>query len=198
LVTLTSLGVLLAQSRAAALSLFGIVIPIYFLRSWRRRLLYFSILLFAIYYFLISGSLTRGGDLSLTDRASLQGVSLQAIATYPLFGTGSQASISTYTSIAPNFRLLQPDHDSFTLFLSWFGLFSVLALFLGSDLLRKSWPTAKMFNRTSNTNGETRSDTLSVLLPLLPLPPLLLLDHYLLTSPQGLFILLLYLSCGEK
>lgn len=166
----TIIGVILTQSRSAALALFGLIIPFYILKNLKSRLLYFGILVFC--FFVSFPLLTRASDLALLDRLSLQGVSSQVIRTLPIFGSGAQASISTYPSIAPNFRLLQPDHDSFTLFLSWFGLFGLLSILY---LLR-------FF---------VGSYSLKVIFPLLPL---LLLDHYLATSPQGLFILLLYFA----
>jgi hypothetical protein len=50
-----------------------------------------------------------------------------------------------------------------------------------------------LFSRTSKTRSETRSDPQGVIRNLFPLLPLLFLDHYLLTSPQGLFVFLFYL-----
>jgi len=128
-------------------------------------------------------------DLSREERLSLQAVSRAVISSYPIFGTGTQSSISTYPSVSPASRLLQPDHNSFTLFLSWFGIFGTLAL--GSDPLRRSWLSVKKFSQAS----QYRLENLRIydLRFLVPLSPLLLLDHYLLTSPQGLFMLLLYL-----
>ncbi|MFZ2199729.1 MAG: O-antigen ligase family protein [Microgenomates group bacterium] len=187
--------IFLTQSRAAALALFGLIIPLYLLKNLKLRFLYYFITLL-LYYSLATSLLSPPrSDLSLSQRATLQGVSLSTIREFPIFGTGTQASISTYPSVVPNFRLLQPDHNSLTLFLSWFGLFGVLAvivLALGSDLLKKSWLSAKMFSRTSKASSETRSDPAWIIIPLLPL---LFFDHYLLTSPQGSFILLLYLFC---
>ncbi|KKU44336.1 MAG: hypothetical protein UX59_C0001G0055 [Microgenomates group bacterium GW2011_GWA1_46_7] len=163
---LTILGVFLTQSRSSALALFGIIIPFYFLRSLRSRLLYFAFFLVLSSYFLFPIFISRS-DLSLTERLDLQDVSLQVIRQFPLFGTGAQASISTYPVVSPSLRLLQPDHNSFTLFLSWFGLVGVFSLL--------SFLTSNIYH-------------------LFPILPLLLLDHYLLTSPQGLFILLFYLA----
>lgn len=165
---ITALGIILTQSRSAALAFFGLIVPFSLLRTLRSRLIYFVIMLF-----LIIGSwlliIPTRSDLSLKERLSLQQVSLQVIQHYPIFGTGANASISTYPTIAPNFRLLQPDHNSFTLLLSWFGLFGILAIIYS---LRSRLITYSLF--------------------LIPIVPLLALDHYLLTSPQGLFILLLY------
>lgn len=173
------LGLFLTQSRAAAIAFFGLIIPFSLLHSLRSRLLYFVLLLSPISYLLSTGALSRPLDLSVSQRLSLQQISLQVIRRFPLFGTGANASISTYPLVALNpaspiggFRLLQPDHDSFTLFLSWFGLFGALASIVA---LRYS-------------------DIRHTIYDFLPLTPLLLLDHYLLTSPQGLFILLLYFS----
>ena len=163
---LTILGVFLTQSRSSALALFGIIIPFYFLRSLRSRLLYFAFFLVLSSYFLFPIFISRS-DLSLTERLDLQGISFQVIRQFPLFGTGAQASISTYPVVSPSLRLLQPDHNSFTLFLSWFGLVGVFSLL--------SFLTSNIYH-------------------LFPILPLLLLDHYLLTSPQGLFILLFYLA----
>ena len=166
---LTVLCVLLTQSRAALISLFGLIIPTYLIKNLKLRFLYYSITLLLCYSLAPSFFSPSRSDLSASQRLTLQGLSLSVVSTYPIFGTGAQASISTYPAIAPNFRLLQPDHNSFTLFFSWFGLFGVLAILYSfrSHLIPNSYF-------------------------LIPLLPLLLLDHYLLTSPQGLFILLLY------
>lgn len=168
MVLLSSLLVFLTQSRSAALAMFGLVIPFYLINKIQLRLTYFVILGFLVigHWSLV---IPIRPDLSMTERLDLQGLSLQVIRSFPVFGTGAQASISTYPTVAPNFRLLQPDHNSLTLFFSWFGLFGTLAI-------------------------------LSVITRLVPLRgiiaglPLFALDHYLLTSPQGLFIFLLYLT----
>ncbi|MFH1244542.1 MAG: O-antigen ligase family protein [bacterium] len=171
---LTTTLVCLTQSRSAALALFGLVLPFCLLHFLRPRLIYFAIL-FSLVIGHWSLVIPARNDLSFTQRLSLQQISLQVIRSFPLFGTGANASISTYPTIAPNFRLLQPDHNSFTLLLSWFGLFGVLAIL---SSLRPHFTTLRLYD-------------LRLFAPLLPL---LLLDHYLLTSPQGLFILLLYLK----
>ncbi len=166
----TVAGVLLTQSRAAALALFGIVIPFYLIKTPKSKIMYFVLLVIPISYFLFPTLLSPSrSDLSFSERRTLQRVSLSVMRSLPIFGTGAQASISTYPAVAPNTRLLQPDHNSFTLFLSWFGVLGALAIIY----------------------------TLRHLIPnfyfLIPLIPLLLLDHYFLTSPQGLFVILLYL-----
>ncbi len=119
-ILLAALGVFLTESRSAALALFGIVIPFYLLRSLRSRIIYFVILLFPIYYALYAGTLTRSLDLSVSDRLHLQEVSFSVFRAHPVFGAGAESTISVYPAIAPSLRLLQPDHDSLTLFLSWF------------------------------------------------------------------------------
>lgn len=167
---LVSLLVILTQSRAAALSLFGFILPFYLIKNLKPRIIYFCIFAFVYLCIFPSYFSPPRSDLSLSDRLSLQGASLKIIADYPLFGTGTQASISTYPQVTPNLRLLQPDHDSFSLFLSWYGFFGVLAFLF----------TLK--SRNLNLKSSVY------------LLPLFLLDHYLLTSPQGLFILLLYFS----
>ena len=174
---LTVFGVALTHSRSAALTLFGIIIPFYILKNLRTRLMYFLGLLFVICYLLFTGTLGRPVDTSLTDRLHLQGVSSQVILTYPIFGTGANASISTYPGVSPTTRLLQPDHNSLTLLLSWFGIFGILALRTLLDRRhgqRPSWDS-KAGRRV-----------------LVGLLPLLLFDHYLLTSPQGLLFILIY------
>lgn len=176
---LTTILVVLTQSRSAALALFGLVIPLYLLRSWRRRLFYFAILLTTSYNLLATGALSRAFDLSFSQRLNLQAISLQIIPHFPFFGTGANASISTYPTLAPNFRLLQPDHNSFTLLLSWFGLFGIFTIL-------------QVLPCTSS--AQAREKCLQTLSSLGGLLPLLLLDHYLLTSPQGLFIFTLYLK----
>lgn len=176
ILVITALGVLLTQSRSAALSLFAVIIPFYFLKTLRSRLIYFTVLLV-----LILGSssflLPARADLSVGERLSLQTLSLRAISHYPIVGTGADASISTYPALDPSHRLLQPDHNSFTLLLSWFGLAGILTIIC---LIRKY------------------GFTVLRLYDVLPLIPLLLLDHYLLTSPQGLFILILYLRTSAS
>jgi hypothetical protein len=163
-----ALLVFLTDSHAASLSLLGIIVPLFFIKRNNIRLLYFAcVALFSLYLF----SPTRL-DLSLSERLNLQGVSLKVVANFPIFGTGAQSSISTYPLVSPATRLLQPDHNSLTLFLSWFGIFGVFALL---QQLRSS------------------HDFRQVIVTLSPILPLLLLDHYLLTSPQGLFVLAFYL-----
>ena len=169
--SLAILGVLLTDSRAAAISLLCIVIPFWLVKKTRFRTLYLALILVACYLLLTTGLISRDFDLSLSDRLNLQGVSLSVIRAYPIFGSGASASISTYPVVTPNIRLLQPDHDSFTLLLSWFGIIGVIAFVYSLK--------SKILNLKS-------------LFRLFPLLPLLTLDHYLLTSPQGLFILLLY------
>lgn len=170
---LTTLGIFLTQSRAAALTLFVFIIPFYLLKSLKSRVIYFVLILASSFYLLSSGTLLRAFDLSSSERLTLQGVSLKAIQAFPLFGTGAQASISTYPTVSPNTRLLQPDHNSLTLFLSWFGIFGLLAILYS---LRFQFKNLRIYDFRF----------------VLPLLPLLLLDHYLFTSPQGLFVLLLY------
>lgn len=172
---LVAAGVLLTQSRSGMLALFGLVIPFFLIKTSKMRFLYYSItlLLLVISPALLSPSRS---DRSLAERRQLQNLSFSALKQYPIFGTGAQASIATYPSLPqpkPTGGGGQPDHNSLTLFLSWFGVFGVLA-FLYS---LRSFLIPKLLNYYF----------------LLPLLPLLLLDHYLLTSPSGLFILTLYL-----
>ncbi len=174
---ITIFGVMLTQSRSALLALFGILIPFYVMTNLRQRLIYFASILTLLcgILFINSTTLSRSLDLSYSERLSLQLISIKTIVNYPVFGTGTQASI-TAQSTQEQSRLLrhaalQPDHNSFTLFLSWFGIGGLLMLFFVSRLY-----------------GFT-----ALLIRLIPLLPLLLLDHYLLTSPQGLLVLLLYL-----
>lgn len=163
----------LTQSRSAAISLFGIIVPFYLIQKTKYRATYFAIA-FCLVIFNSPLLLPARSDLSFSQRHTLQGASLSVIRSFPVFGTGAQSSISTYPLVDSSVRLLQPDHNSFTLFLSWFGIFGLFALFPEFRSLRDFFP----------------------------LIPLLLFDHYLLTSPQGLFILLLYLrvtmSYGQK
>lgn len=168
---LVTLGLLLTQSRSAAFAFFGLILPFSLLRSMRSRLIYFAILLFASCYLLFTNSFSRPLDLSLSQRLTLQELSMSVVHSYPIFGTGAQASISTYPLVSPNTRILQPDHNSFTLITSWLGLFGVFAIIYAMR---------------------------SILFPnfyfLIPIAPLIFLDHYLLTSPQGLFVFILYLK----
>jgi len=182
---LASLLVLLTQSRAAALSLFGFVIPFYLIKKTKNGTLFIYFILGVAVSLVTSFYSPPRSDLSSTQRIGLQQLSLTVIKSYPIFGTGAQASISTYPLVGSSVRLLQPDHNSFTLLISWFGLFGVLAVFSAakwSDLEGRAQP-----RDMQSAEGQT----LKLLFPLLPL---LFLDHYLFTSPQGLFILLLYLT----
>jgi O-antigen ligase len=111
----------------------------------------------------------------MLERQTLQNLSLKVISQHPLFGTGANASISTYPTASQKFRLLQPDHNSTTLLFSWFGIFGTLSILF---LLRSKFQNLRIYD----------------LRFILPLSPLLLLDHYFLTSPQGMFILIIFLS----
>lgn len=164
---LVVVGIMLTQSRAAGLSLFGVIIPIFLLRPKLRLPYSLGIVTFCLFFYPTLLSPSRA-DLSLRERLNLQKLSLRVIQTFPIFGTGANAAITTYPAVSPNWRLLQPDHNSTTLSFSWFGFFGLLAIL--SALKQPTWRIK----------------------PWLPLLPLLLLDHYLLTSPQGLFILVLY------
>jgi hypothetical protein len=166
---LSPLGLLLTGSRAALLAFFGIVVPFYIFRLPRFRTLYFFVLISLLACVVLYTSYLNHSDISIKERVVLQKLSTRIIENYPFFGTGANASIAAYPQINHTIRLLQPDHDSFTLFLSWFGTIGVLSLLY----LLKS----KIY----------------ILESIFPLLPLLLFDHYLLTSPQGLFILLLYI-----
>lgn len=167
---LTICIIFLTQSRAALIALLGIITPLYLLKNLKSRLIYFFVSLLVCWFVFPSLLTPPRSDLSLSERLDLQGVSLKVIQAFPIFGTGAQASISTYPTISPQTRLLQPDHNTFTLFLSWFGIFGVLAILYS---LRPFL-----------------SPSIYLLSPLLPL---LALDHYFLTSPQGLFIFTIYL-----
>jgi hypothetical protein len=175
-----ALLVILTQSRAAALSLFGVIIPFFLIKKLKYQILYF-VLLLSVTYCLPSLILPTRSDLSSTQRYTLQGLSLSVIKTYPVFGTGAQSSISTYPGIDSSVRLLQPDHNSFTLFLSWFGIFGLLATLY---ILRFKFENLTCLRRQGIYD-------LRFFAPILPL---LLFDHYLLTSPQGMFALVLYLG----
>lgn len=166
--------IFLTQSRSAALALFGLVIPFYLLKSLRSRIIYFCLSLTTCYLLLTTGYSGLRLEPSFGERLSLQATSFQVIRTFPIFGTGAQASISTYPSLSPSFRFFQPDHNSFTLFLSWFGFFGTLAMIYCF-----------------------RTRLLDYLVLILPLFPILFLDHHLLTSPQGLFVFLLYLKLAN-
>ncbi len=171
---LVSALVFLTQSRSSAIALFAIIIPFYILKSIRHRLAYLVIAMLLLLVTPQSLVIPSRSDFSLQQRLDLQKLSSQVISQYPLFGTGAQASITTYPSVSPSSRLLQPDHNSATLFLSWFGIFGVFAAL---HTLSSIFENLRIWD----------------LRFAVPLTPLLLLDHYLLTSPQGLFVLLLYL-----
>jgi len=180
---LASLLVLLTQSRSAAIALFGIILPFYLLKTLRIRFIYYFVGLLVCWFIYPSSLSPARSDLSAIQRIDLQHLSLTVIKSYPIFGTGASASISTYPAV-PQAKPrgivgLQPDHNSFTLFLSWFGIFGVIAIL-------------QLIPCTSSAIA--REKCLQTLCSLGGLLPLLLLDHYLLTSPQGLFILLLYFT----
>lgn len=122
-----ALIVLLTQSRSAALTLFGIIIPFYFIKNIKYSLIYLVVILSTTYY-LPSLVIPTRSDLSSSGRLTLQSLSLSIIRSFPVFGTGAQSSISTYPVVDSSVRLLQPDHNSFTLFLSWFGIFGLIAV----------------------------------------------------------------------
>lgn len=167
------LGIILTQSRSAALAYFGIIIPFYVLKKLQFRVLYFGVI-FTMFISSWPLLVPDRADLSAAERINLQKLSLQVIQKNLVFGTGTNASISAYPEVDPSFRLLQPDHNSITLFLSWFGFFGVFAILYYFRLC-----------------FEFRISDFGFIIPILPL---LFLDHYLLTSPQGLLILLTYLK----
>lgn len=166
-------GVALADSRAAAISLFGIMIPLFLWRWQKLRILYGILIFMFIGVVAVTGRAGRDLDLSVNQRFDLQKISLQLVNRWPVFGTGVNASISTYPVVDSNFRLYQPDHNSLMLSLSWLGIVGVVAVV--------SYIQLSTFN----------------LKTLLPLLPLLLLDHYLLTSTQGIFVLIMYLKTAS-
>lgn len=171
----TTLGVLLTQSRSALLTLFGIIVPFLLIKKLKFKILYF-VILFSTISWIPSTIHPPRSELSFTERLNLQTNSIAVIKNFPIFGSGAQASISTYPQANPNARLLQPDHNSFSLFLSWFGIFGVLAIL-------------QIIPCTSSAQAREKC-----LQTLCSLGGLLFLDHYFLTSPQGLFIFLLYLK----
>ncbi len=177
LLIITIFGVMLTQSRSALLALFGIIIPFYVITKLRQRLIYFVAILATLcgMLFTNSSTLSRSLDLSYSERLSLQFISIKTIVNYPVFGTGAQASITAQSNQEESRLLrhaaLQPDHNSATLFLSWFGIIGTTVIIVA---------LYKLYNFK--------------LLTFVPLLPLLLLDHYLFTSPQGLLILLVYLK----
>lgn len=168
---LVIVATLLTQSRSAAICLFFIIIPFLYLKKTLPRIAYYLIIsVLAIHFSYFSP--TRF-DLANQERRTLAVISTKIIQQYPIFGVGLESSISAYSTHSPNNRLLQPDHNTFTLFVSWVGIFGFIAMFA---LLTQ--------NRVSLLNF------------LIPLTPLFLLDHYFLTSPQGLFVLVLCIYVG--
>lgn len=176
---LTTLGIILTHSRSAALTLFGLIFPFSYFRSLRARLLYLAVLGIIVLSFW-SFVLPPRSELSVSERVSLQRLSVSSILHFPLFGTGAQAALTLYPTLAPSYRLLQPDHNSLTLLLSWFGFVGLLAL-------------VQLLPQPNSNSRSPRKLTPQLLRRLGVLLPLLLLDHYLLTSPQGLFLLIFYL-----
>lgn len=168
--TLGALAILLSQSRSALIAYFLLLTPFLLLRARRKALLivYGALLVLAT---AILSSLLFRTPTSFTSRLDLLIASLSIIKNYPIFGVGLGASLSAYPHLIPHLRLLQPDHNSFTLLASQLGLFGVLSL---------AWIARPFIIRRY--------------LPVITiLSPLLLLDHYLLTSTQGLVTLILVL-----
>jgi len=165
---ITAAGLIFSASRVAIFSFFFLALPLHLIPQ--RRLPTYYLLLCAV---TLTGLFVFApptlSDPSFQERLYLQQLSFTNFISHPIFGTGASASLSYYPSLPTSPRLLQPDHNSFTLFLSWFGLAGLFPIFL------------------------LRRPSRLVLSALLPLLPLLLFDHYLLTSPQGLFSFLLYL-----
>lgn len=176
LACVVSLGLFLTNGRAAIFSFLALIVPFQFFNSLRSRIIYFFALLLPLFILPVIHSSYFSplrSPLSLTERINLIAASQKILTHSPLFGSGANASISLYPELVPTPRLLQPDHNSFSLFLSWFGAIGtvVIIYILWSTIIHNSYP----------------------LIHLIPLLPLLLLDHYFLTSIQGLFIFLLYL-----
>jgi hypothetical protein len=107
-------------------------------------------------------------DDNLSERFLLLVHSINLTSLSPIFGHGALGSLTLpQSSQVSTLRLFQPDHFSPTLLLSWFGIVGALQLTQFIPKLR--------------------------LKHLLPLLPLLVFDHYLLTSHSGLAIALIYL-----
>ncbi len=114
--------------------------------------------------------------LAIQQRLGLILTSFKLSLRWPWFGTGLGSSLAAYTKIFPPQLYLQPDHNSLTLFLSQTGLFGLFSLyFLFRSFISRYQLKPHFF--------------LSFFLPSLSL---LLFDHYLLTSSQGLFIINLF------
>lgn len=167
---LFGLGILLTRSAAAELAMLGVIVPFYLINKLKVRIIYLVIFLFSLMYLSVAQP-PWYKEPSFIQRIKLEAVSLNIIASYPILGTGANASLSTYQKVAPTFRLLQPDHNSLTLFISWFGFTGVLSILY---ILRKKLKI--------------------ILYAISPLLPLFIFDHYFLTSPQGLLILILYIQ----
>lgn len=164
-----SLLIILSGSRAALLALLILILVRAFAHK-SRAILIGSLSIALIVLAFLSPALIRD-PLSLSERIDLFRRSLTFIKAFPLFGTGMGASLSLYDDFFPRSRLLQPDHNSATLLLSYFGI----------SLL----PIIAHFKRQL-------SDLFSS--DLLPILFLLMVDHYFLTSVQGLWIILLLLK----
>ncbi len=172
-VPLLLIGLGLTQSRLAALaSLVFLTLQFFksstFLSKASRALSFFLLILLIFSLIPLSRNPT-----SISERLLLMRASQSIFLKTPYFGSGLNASISSYPSFAPGVRLLQPDHSLPTLLLSQLGIFGLASLLLFLRVYLKH-------NRSP--------------LFLLPLAVLILGDHYLLTSPQGLWLLTLILS----
>lgn len=167
IIFLTIIGLLLTLSRAAAFTFAFILLP--FLVFQKNKFKYYLALFFTIlaYYSPLTSFLTRD-PASFSSRALLQNISLKIFTQYPFFGTGLAASISSYPLLHATPPPLQPDHNSFTLLLSQLGLIPLgLILFL------------------------FRNQLFILLVLFISLLPVFILDHYFITSTQGLLSILL-------
>lgn len=164
------LFIFLTNSHLAIISLFLYFIVNYLPQKFRTFSIITLTVLLSLGLYISSPVLLRD-SLSLTDRIHLLVLSLKLFKNNPLFGVGIGSSINNYPLVSTLPTLLQPDHSSPTLLLSYTGIFGIGVLI--------------SFIKKLNLNRY---------FGLFPLLPLILGDHYFLTSTQGIFIFLLLLK----
>ncbi len=169
----TSLVLIILFLTQSRLAFFVFYFWLYFISHFFSSKMKLSFIFFTLFLFIFFQPDFR--SLALSTRISLLFVSGRLIYQFPLFGTGPGASLAAYNKLSPFPVLLQPDHNSFTLLLSWFGFYGLVNSYLFLKFFIVHLPKNKLSKLT-------------------PLLILALFDHYFLTSPQGLFIIILFLA----
>lgn len=162
---LITLLIILTRSRAAMLVQLILVIPL-LIKKTKRITYYLFLVLVGIIFTHVVASYFAHSPESIYVRLSLLYTSLDILRHNPIFGSGLGASISMYPTISTSSKILQPDHNLITLILAQLGLILIPALPYLGNIRRVNWRV-------------------------LYLAPIFFLDHYFLTSTQGILSLLL-------